>query len=77
MMVSGRELILRQGFLQALLDLEQWTGQHSPRRGRALVRRIMDFACDTIAPFPHAFPAYFLPSAPAHCAEQFSTGVMQ
>jgi len=63
--VNGRELILRQGFLQALLELERWVGQQSASKGRALVKRIMDFACDIVAPFPLAFPVYYLPAAPA------------
>ena len=65
MIVGGRELVLQQGFLQALLELERWTGQQSPRRGRALVKRIVDFAYDVIAPFPFSFPAYAFPTAPA------------
>lgn len=65
MMVGGRELIMQQGFLQSLLELEQWAGQQRPRSGRALVQRLIDFACDVIAPFPLAFPAYSFPTAPA------------
>ena len=65
MIVGGRELILRQGFVQALLELESWAGQQNPRRGRALVKRIVDFAYDVIAPFPFSFPAYTFPTAPA------------
>ena len=65
MIVGGRQLILQQGFLQALLALEQWAGQHNPRRGRALVQRLVDFSYDVIAPFPFSFPAYTFPTAPA------------
>lgn len=65
MIVSGRELVLQQGFIQALLELEQWAGQKDARRGRALVKRLVDFASDTVAPFPFAFPAYQLPAAPS------------
>ena len=65
MIVGGRELVLQQGFLQALLELERWAGQQNPRRGRALVKRIVDFAYDVIAPFPLSFPAYIFPTAPA------------
>ena len=65
MIIGGRQLILQQGFLQALLELEQWAGQQNLRRGRALVKRIVDFAYDVIAPFPFSFPAYTFPTAPA------------
>ena len=58
MIVAGRELIFQQGFLDALLRLEQWAGQQDPRKGRVLVKRIVDFASDVIAPFPLAFPRY-------------------
>lgn len=56
---------MQQGFLQSLLEMEQWAGQQRSRSGRALVQRIVDFACDVVAPFPFAFPAYFFPTAPA------------
>lgn len=29
-----------------------------------MVKRITDFACDTIVPFPHSFPTYAFPTAP-------------
>lgn len=64
MIVAGRELIMQQCCIQALLELEQWSGPQNPRKGRALVKRLIDFACDIIAPFPLAFPAYSLPTAP-------------
>ena len=64
MIVAGRELIFQQRFLDSLLALEQWAGQQNPRAGRALVKRIVDFASDVIAPFPLAFPQYWLPTAP-------------
>lgn len=64
MIVGGRELVIQQGFIQALLELEQWAGQKDARRGRALVKRLVDFASDTVAPLPFAFPAYQLPTAP-------------
>ncbi|AMJ64137.1 hypothetical protein [Hymenobacter sp. PAMC 26628] len=55
---------MQQGFIQALLELEQWSGPQNVRKGRALVKRLVDFAYDIIAPFPLAFPAYALPTAP-------------
>ena len=64
MMIGGRELILHQGFIQALLELEKWAGRHDASKGRALVKRIVDFACDTIAPLPLSFPAYPFSTAP-------------
>ena len=64
MIVAGRELILQQGFLQALLNLEKWAGQHNARKGRELVKRVVDFACDTVAPFPFSFPGFSFPTAP-------------
>ena len=47
MIIGGRELILHQRFVQALLELEKWAGRHDARKGRALVKRIVDFARDT------------------------------
>ena len=64
MIVAGRELIFQQGFLDALHELEQRVGQQNPRAGRALVRRVVDFASDVIGPFPLSFPGYQLPQAP-------------
>ncbi|SET91177.1 hypothetical protein [Hymenobacter actinosclerus] len=64
MTVGGRELVLLQGFLDSLLELEQWAGQRGAREGRELVKRLTDFAFDTIAPFPLAFPVYPFRLAP-------------
>ncbi|MFD2785754.1 hypothetical protein [Hymenobacter rubripertinctus] len=65
MIVGGRELILYQGFIDSVLELEQWAGREQARKGRMLVKRLMDFAFDTIALLPFSFPVYAFPQAPA------------
>ena len=64
MIVAGRELVFQQGFLDALHGLESWTNQSNTRSGRALVKRVVDFVSDIVAPFPFSFPAFRLPTAP-------------
>ena len=64
MRVGGRELVLYQGFIDSVLELERWAGREEARKGRMLVRRLMDFAFDTIAPLPLSFPVYSFPLAP-------------
>lgn len=67
MTIAGRELVFQQGFLDALLELEKWAGQQDTRKGRTVVKRVVDFACDIIAPLLLSFPLYVFPAAPA-CA---------
>lgn len=64
MIVAGRKLVFQQGFLDALHILEQWANQSNPRGGRVLVKRVVDFVSDIVAPFPLSFPAFSLSVAP-------------
>jgi plasmid stabilization system protein ParE len=59
MIVKGRELILREGFLQQLADIQTYRATYSPEKARKYVNQILDFSFDIIAQNPYAFVEYF------------------
>lgn len=55
---NSREINLTPTFLDGLAAIQAYRGQFGAARGRQLSSAIIDFACDTIGPFPQAYPKY-------------------
>lgn len=53
-----REANLTSAFLDGLAAIQAYHGQFDAARGRQISTAIIDFACDIIGPFPHAYPRY-------------------
>ncbi|GAA3974137.1 hypothetical protein [Hymenobacter antarcticus] len=55
---STREVNLTPAFLDGLAAIQAYHSQFDAVRGRQISSSIVDFACDIIGPFPHAYPRY-------------------
>ena len=55
---SLREVNLTPAFLDGLTAIQAYHGQFDVARGRQITSAIVDFTCDVIGPFPHAYPQY-------------------
>lgn len=66
MIRNGRTVTLGEKFVRELELAERYAGRNAPRRGRQLVSAVLDFALETLALLPFAYPAYPYPAAPAH-----------
>lgn len=53
-----REVNLTPAFLDGLATIQAYHSQFDVARGRQISTSVVDFACDIIAPFPHAYPQY-------------------
>lgn len=53
-----REVNLTPEFLDGLAAVQAYHGQFDAAKGRQLSSAIVDFACDIIGPFPHAYPKH-------------------
>lgn len=53
-----REVNLTPAFLDGLAGIQAYHEQFDSVRGRQISTSIIDFACDIIAPFPHAYPQH-------------------
>ena len=55
MIVEGKEIILRESFLDSLIEFQNYYGLLNPVKGRKFVKEAYDFTIDIIAPMPYAF----------------------
>lgn len=53
-----REVNLTPAFLDGLAVIQAYHSQFDAARGRQITSSIVNFACDIIAPFPHAYPRH-------------------
>ncbi|HEX8328184.1 MAG TPA: type II toxin-antitoxin system RelE/ParE family toxin [Hymenobacter sp.] len=61
---TARTVNLTETFLDGLAAIQAYQGQAEAAKGRQLSSAIVDFACDVIGAFPHAYPRHHIPQHP-------------
>jgi plasmid stabilization system protein ParE len=58
MIINDREILFSEKFFDDFLSIEEYFNTFSSAKAKKTTKQFFDFATDTVATFPQAFPKY-------------------